>query len=321
MSWTLHPINSSGQLDAVLEAIERARVRIETVVAPRTLDVVVQAWPGQVIERFGFVGYAPTADMFQLTVDPANPNLAGHLGEPFERMVAHEYHHTLRWIAPGYGRTLGEALVSEGLAGHFARELYDNPPEHYESALEPVAFEELAPLALIHWDDAGYDHPRWFFGARDLPRHAGYTLGHALVGEHLDARAGRSAAGLVHEPASSFLPSLQGLAARAAAVADTKGRDRFELRRHLDGLVYRFDRRHRQDGTVGYVRSDADLWIVRDPELGWVAVDESTEDPSHRITGRPWNVPAGVQGEAPPEGIWVSRKHDESYVYSLVYLD
>lgn len=111
MSWTIHPINSSGQLDAVLrpvlDAIERARVRIESVVAPRTLDVVVQAWPGRVIERFGFAGYAPTADMIQLTVDPDNPNLVDHLGEPFERMVAHEYHHTLRSLAPGLlARTL-----------------------------------------------------------------------------------------------------------------------------------------------------------------------------------------------------------------------
>ena len=219
MSWTLHPINSSGQLDAVLEpvldAIERARVRIETAVAPRTLDVVVQAWPDRVDERFGFTGYAPTADMFQITVDPDNPNLVDQLGEPFERMVAHEYHHTLRWVAPGYGRTLGEALVSEGLAGRFARELYDNPPEHYESALEPDAFDELAPIALSCWDDEGYDHPRWFFGVRDLPRHAGYTLGYALVGEHPGAPADRSAAGLAHEPASSFLPALRGLVDRA----------------------------------------------------------------------------------------------------------
>ena len=219
MSWTLHPINASGQLDTVLEpvldAIERARVRIESAVAPCTLDVVVQAWPGCVIERFGFVGYAPTADMIQLTVDPHNPNLTDHLGEPFERMVAHEYHHTLRCVAPGYGRTLGEALVSEGLAGHFARELYRNPPEHYEDALDPDALDELAPLALTHWDDAAYDHPRWFFGARDLPVHAGYTLGYVLVGTHLDACAESSAAGLAHEPASSFVASFRASTCRA----------------------------------------------------------------------------------------------------------
>ena len=212
MGWTLHLVNASGQLDAVLNpvvaAIGRARERIGTVVPERTLDVVVQAWPGRVIERFGFAGYAPTADMFQLTVDPANPNLASNLGEPFERMVAHEYHHTLRWAGPGYGCTLGEALASEGLAGHFARQLHGNEPEHYERALDVATLRELAGEASASWDDAGYDHARWFFGTGDLPVHSGYTLGYALVGAYLDAHAGESAAGLAHEAAGAFRSTL-----------------------------------------------------------------------------------------------------------------
>ena len=60
---------------------------------------------------------------------------------------------------------------------------------------------------------------------------------------------------------------------------------------------------------------------MRDPEFGWVALDESTEDPSRRIVGRSWDVPAEKQGDAPPAGIWVSRKRDKSYVYSLVRSD
>ena len=146
---------------------------------------------------------------FQITVDPDNPNLVDHLGEPFERMVAHEYHHTLRRIAPGYGRALGEALVSEGLAGRFARQLCANRSEHRGRALEPDAVDEFAPLALIHRDDAGHDHPRRFFGARDLPVRAGYTLGYAPVGECLTAGADRSAASTTHESASSFPPNFR----------------------------------------------------------------------------------------------------------------
>jgi len=98
-------------------------------------------------------------------------------------------------------------------------------------------------------------------------------------------------------------------------------RDRFESRRHVDGLVYRFAKATRQDGSTGYKRSDADLWIVRDSEFGWVALDELAEESPHRVTGRPWNVPAARQDEAPPEGVWVNCKHDRSYVYSLVRLD
>ena len=89
----------------------------------------------------------------------------------------------------------------------------------------------------------------------------------------------------------------------------------FELRRQSDGLVYQFDRRHREDGSVGYQRRDADLWIVFDDDLGWIALDESTGE----IGGRSWNVPVRSQGDHPPEGEWVSKKGDKSYVYALVY--
>lgn len=82
----------------------------------------------------------------------------------------------------------------------------------------------------------------------------------------------------------------------------------FELRRQIDGLVYRFDR-------VGdaYRRADRDLWITKHPDHGWVAWDDD-----HGLTGRPWA--AAGHGEGPPEGIWVSRKGPKSYVYDLVYL-
>lgn len=121
MTWTVHIANAQGQLDGFVEpirnAIESARKRCEAVLDPLPIDVVVQAWPGRVIPERGYVGHAPTGTMMQLTVDPANPNLSRCLGETLERMVAHEFHHVCRWRGPGYGRTLGEALVSEGLAG------------------------------------------------------------------------------------------------------------------------------------------------------------------------------------------------------------
>ena len=40
---------------------------------------------------------------------------------------------------------------------------------------------------------------------------------------------------------------------------------------------------------------------------------------SDAILGRPWDVLPSEQGDAPPEGIWVSRKGPKSYVYDLVY--
>jgi hypothetical protein len=95
------------------------------------------------------------------------------------------------------------------------------------------------------------------------------------------------------------------------------GRDRFELRRQSDELVYRFTRVVGADGAPAWRREDLDVWIRRHPKLGWVAWD----DENNVCTGRPWAVLPEDQGDDPPEGDWVSRKGPKSYAYSLVYVD
>ena len=99
-------------------------------------------------------------------------------------------------------------------------------------------------------------------------------------------------------------------------MAGRQNRDRFELRRQSDDLVYTFVRQTRADGTVGYQRQDQDFWIEHRKDWGWVAWDAARQS----CTGRPWNVLPSDQGDHPPEGDWVSRKGPKSYVYSLVYV-
>lgn len=99
-------------------------------------------------------------------------------------------------------------------------------------------------------------------------------------------------------------------------MAAPQNRERFELRRQSDDLVYSFVRKARPDGTVGYQRQHQDLWIEHRPDWGWVAWDAESQS----CTGRPWNVLPAAQGDHPPEGDWVSRKGPKSYVYSLVYV-
>ena len=92
--------------------------------------------------------------------------------------------------------------------------------------------------------------------------------------------------------------------------------DRFELRRQSDELVYSFVRTTDPRGGMAYQRRDLNVWIRRDPRLGWIAWDDETQT----CTGRPWDVLPQDQGEHPPEGVWVSRKGPKSYVYELVYV-
>ncbi|WP_244549783.1 hypothetical protein [Bradyrhizobium erythrophlei] len=49
-------------------------------------------------------------------------------------------------------------------------------------------------------------------------------------------------------------------------MADPQNRERFELRRQSDALVYSFVRKTRPDGTAGYQRQDQDLWIEHRPD-------------------------------------------------------
>lgn len=94
-------------------------------------------------------------------------------------------------------------------------------------------------------------------------------------------------------------------------------KDRFQLKRQNDDLIYTFHRKRLPDGTIGYQREDIDLWIGFRPTFGWGAWDSD----DRTLLGRPWNTPfADQDADHPPQGEWVSKKGSKSYVYELVYL-
>lgn len=147
--------------------------------------------------------------MIQLTFDPGNCSCAQNLGEPLERVIVHELHHALRWRGPGYGCTLGEALVTEGLAGQFAQQLYGGPPEKWEVSLAADDLAHAAQDAMTTWDDRNYNHAAWFFGTD--PAWRGYALGYALIGRYLAEHPAETPATLVHADAESFRGALKAM--------------------------------------------------------------------------------------------------------------
>lgn len=93
-------------------------------------------------------------------------------------------------------------------------------------------------------------------------------------------------------------------------------KNHFELHRLMDNLIYKFDKKIRQDNIIGYKRQDANLWITYREKIEWCAYNESNGN----IEGIPWDVKYEKQNSIfPPEGIWVSRKNEKSYVYDLKY--
>jgi hypothetical protein len=188
--WTLHWLEAEGELEPwrsqIATEIETTKQIMAGLIAPPRLDILIQRLPGWVIPEIGMVGHSYRRSLFALTLDPDNPNFAQSLLDgAVRRTVAHEVHHCLRAAGPSYGKSLGEALVSEGLAGHFVARLFGTPPEPWEKAVDPAAAAKLFPDAdLLSATD--YDHNAWFFAAGGkYPRWLGYTLGYMAVGRWL----------------------------------------------------------------------------------------------------------------------------------------
>ena len=191
--------------DAIVRLIEQTLDRVSAAFAVGAVTITVDADPGGAIPGWGLGGYAPSGSVIEIFVDPAFPDLANVLDARLPMLVAHEMHHVARWRGPGYGSTLLEAMVSEGLADHFSIDLLGVAVPPWSQAFPEARHAEYLALAAPHFD-AVVNHGVWFFGASgEPPRWTGYTLGYRLVADYR-ARTGLSAAQLVNTPAGVFRP-------------------------------------------------------------------------------------------------------------------
>lgn len=179
----LHILNAQEKLTAHSEwlntCLTETYAKANMLMSLPSLDIIVKAG-AQVIPEKGHLGYSPEPGIVYITVDPKNPSFCSNFNNSLERMLAHELHHAARWAGPGYGFSLGEAIVSEGLAGHFTLELFGGEPEPWE-CLNAVEVQSHVLRMRKDWDRTDYDHNAWFYGTSNLPRWLGYTVGFNLV--------------------------------------------------------------------------------------------------------------------------------------------
>ena len=191
MAWQLHWLEASGDLhpwrERIAAEVEIARQAMVRVLPETPIDILVQRIKDAVIPQIGMVGHSYRAALFALTCDPDNANFEPALSNgALRRLVAHEAHHCLRMAGLGYGQTLGQVLVSEGLAGQFVSHLFGTPPEAWERAVtDDVLRSHLPDAAALARTD--YDHDAWFYGAVGrYPHWLGYTLGYRIAGNWLE---------------------------------------------------------------------------------------------------------------------------------------
>ncbi len=153
---------------------------------------------------FATSGYTPTGNTLWLYTDPAQKGYKKLLPEQLPKVLAHELHHACRWQGPGYGKTLKEALITEGLAAHFEQEALGGDPSAFYLQFTERILAGLFKKAKPELNSTSYSYNNWFFGnkAKNIPPHAGYGLGYWLIN-----KAGRSKqpSELVHTKAGQIV--------------------------------------------------------------------------------------------------------------------
>jgi hypothetical protein len=186
---------------AVVDALARSNAVLPIQgVTLRVRDNAAGAIPG-----LGFGGFNPSAQEVILSFDPNAAVLDRSIREDLGPTVAHELHHALRRRTVGYGSTLLQAMVTEGLADHFAIEVLASGPPIWSKALDRETTSVMRSRAEEEWNRSPYDHARWFYGTEpSIPRWTGYTVGFDLVEAYLADDPTRRASDLVDEPAENF---------------------------------------------------------------------------------------------------------------------
>jgi uncharacterized protein YjaZ len=205
----LHIMKASGRLNpfeaelrlAFNEVLEKVNSKLQL----PEIDVVMVDYPDTVIPETGVVGYAITKNLLYVYVDPDSIHFKTHAHEEIVSTLTHELHHCARMSTVGYGKTLLEAIVSEGLADHFDIEINHHEPKPWSISIQDSGLEKVFSKAALEFDNANYNHAAWFFGSEEkgIPRWSGYSLGFKLVRDYMKKTA-KSASELAATPAELF---------------------------------------------------------------------------------------------------------------------
>ncbi|TJZ92307.1 hypothetical protein FA743_08650 [Paracoccus gahaiensis] len=206
--WHLHLLNARNALTWVMPEI-RATARAAVALAeghvdlPR-FDLIVRA-AGQPLPDSGMAGRVTGPGVIEVTLTPGR-----FQPDALRRLLLREMVHLLRTDRPGGIPSLGEAVVSEGLAGQFAQAVLGGEADARD-AMRP-AQGSLRQAANL-WARRDYDHDEWFSGRGRMRRGTGQGIGHRLIAEHLAHAPGEDVMSLLLASADSFRPALRRLLA------------------------------------------------------------------------------------------------------------
>lgn len=214
-----HIKRADRKLNSYIPAIEQgfdSTIEIVTATLPVT-DVDVDIMYSNLSKHdLAIHGYAPSRNKAYIYFDTNHPDFEKSLEIEYPETLAHELNHAKRWEGPGFGSTLFDVLITEGLALHFEQEAIEGiDPSRYTFGLTPEQIGKLTERAKKEFDHPLTElldeyHDKWFWRGSEadgIPPGAGYAIGYVLVRNYLKANPDKKASDLVLEPSETFRPT------------------------------------------------------------------------------------------------------------------
>lgn len=198
-----HIANATGELDnlkpIIKAAMSKALPIVEEEISANEIDIFFLSASIYAVPEIGIGGNSPGPNHIYISFDPGSDKITEK--GLFETLL-HEIHHCMRWRNPGYGNTLGEAIISEGLACLY-EEMHRGRAPIYANV--DISDEHIAQAKSVI-NDNSYDHNEWFYGSGNISKWFGYAYGYRLCKIYAEQN-GTNAARMVSIDSDLILPN------------------------------------------------------------------------------------------------------------------
>lgn len=200
----IHILNASHLLDEqttiIKNAFDNTCALINNLISLDDIDVVCINDPYQVIPETGMSGFTPNRNLVYLYVD-ASRELDG---SELLYTLSHEFSHAKRYDGPGYGETLFDSIIFEGIGVALEDEVSGVKGSFLSNYIKNQDNKALIDKVIDHFDDHDFNHFYWFIQESDeLPRWTGYRIGYYIVSEYLK-KTNKKASDIILEDIAVF---------------------------------------------------------------------------------------------------------------------
>lgn len=192
----------------VAQTAENALARASELFAYRKpVEVAVfSSHPDVVIPELGIGGRSIYRGDIVIDIDFSRKDIFHIINKELSSTIYHEFSHIVRDATVGYGKTLSEVLVSEGIGSYVENKLYHTTMPYTKPIRHERKYWQRAKRLL---GKKTYDHLEWFFGRGKLPRWIGYRLGYLIVDSFMKQQKNLPLSQLVRTKSHEILRGFQ----------------------------------------------------------------------------------------------------------------